>query len=229
MNYFNHFVFSASVTSMVSLVSGVYFVSRKSWAKRIFGMFWLAVSFWSFTVAAQHQLLEWFPERVWGWLLHLGCILVPIIFFHFASIYSGRARNLSMTVLAGYGIAFVLLLVDAFTDWLTFGTEYRDFYAYPKPAGLYGIYILFFQAAGVWSTWLLFRLRGAIVNSSRTLLNWFLVLHILAYLGAMDNYLIMYDIRIFPLYPFGLYLVVPYAVVGSILFSKIQNPKMLIT
>ena len=226
MKAVNHFLFSASLTCLASLIAGIFFASKRSWAKRIFGLFWLATSFWSFTAATQQELLEWLPERVWGWFLHLGCVLVPIVFFHFTALYTGNGKSLSGAVLIGYGIAASFLLLNAFTRLFTFGTEYRDDYAYPKPAVLYPLYIFFFQVAGAWATVLLFRLRAAISSDSRALLNWFLVFHVLAYAGAMDNYLIMYDVRIFPVYPFGLYLVVPYAIFGSFLVSKIQNPMM---
>ncbi|HXV28380.1 MAG TPA: hypothetical protein VD913_05370, partial [bacterium] len=49
--------------------------------------------------------------------------------------------------------------------------------------------------------------------------NLVLISHCLAYLGALDNFLIMADIRIFPLYPFGLYLAVPYVTIVGIIFT----------
>jgi hypothetical protein len=50
-----------------------------------------------------------------------------------------------------------------------------------------------------------------------------LTTHILAYLGGMDNFLIMVDIRLPPLYPYGLYLIPPYAVATMYALRRLQR------
>ena len=56
----------------------------------------------------------------------------------------------------------------------------------------------------------------------------FILLHSLAYMGGMDNFLIMADIRLHPLYPYGLYAVVPYALIGAYIVPKVEGLKPII-
>jgi len=69
---------------------------------------------------------------------------------------------------------------------------------------------------GLVGTLALFQMRKALSPEKRKWLYVYLVVHLFAHAGAMDNYLIMYDVRIFPLYPYGLYMILPYVVLGSI-------------
>jgi hypothetical protein len=224
----NHFVFSAVVVFFSTLVSGVYFFYKTSRAERVFGFFWLATAFWTLTVGFQHEWLSFLPDQIWGWFLHVGCISVPIVFFNFSVEYAASIEKkpdvrAKAFVVIGYLIAFAFVLLNTFTPWFTHTTVHNALYAYPKPAVLYPIYILFFQVFGIWATLILFRLRKAVPPAARKLLFIYLIVHLLAYAGSMDNYLIMYEIRIFPLYPYGLYLVAPYAVIGSLMIARINK------
>ena len=124
--------------------------------------------------------------------------------------------------MVGYGLFVFFILLNSFGDLFTGENMFRTYYYYPKPSVLYPLYILYFQFYGLLSTWQIFRFRKKIPADLRKYLYLFLVVHILAYAGSMDNYLIMYDKLIFPLYPYGLYLILPYVLIGSFAFSKIQ-------
>ena len=216
----NHFVFSAVLTNITATISGFYFLFKKRQTARIFGIYWLTIAFWSFTVAYQFQLLKVMPASVWGWFLHLGCIYIPVVFFHFALCYAGYIRDEVRALTVSYAIAALFLVINTFTPYFTRGTAYRDNYAYPTPAILYPLYFVFFVTLVIWGTILLFKPSRKLSVVSQRRLWLFLILNILAYLGAMDNFLIMADVRIFPVYPYGLYWVPPYAVIGSYVVSK---------
>lgn len=216
----NHFIFSALVTFFSTLVAGIYFVLKKKSTARIFGLYWLSIAFWSSTVAFQSHFLKLMPDYVWGWFLHLGCVYVPVFFFHFALYYSGYIKDELAALKISYAIATAFIFLNTFTPFFTHTTSYRDNYAYPRPAILYPLYFVFFVSIILWGTVLLFRSKRKLSIASRNRLLLFLILNILAYAGAMDNFLIMADIRIFPVYPFGLYLVPPYAIIGSYAVSR---------
>lgn len=218
----NHFVTSASLVFVFTLVSGIYFVLRPGSTDRLFGLFWFSVAFWTCFVAMQFQLLSWMPGYVWGWLLHVGCISVPVLFCHFAFHVADHGQNRSILLTAAYVIAITFIVLNICTPLLTQEIIYRDHYAYPKPAVLYPLYILFFQLMGLWSVFLILQWRRQLPAKLQKILYLFLILHALAYIGSMDNFFIMYDIRIFPLYPYGLYLILPYVFLGSYAVSKLQ-------
>ncbi len=219
----NHFVFSAFLTFVSSFSTGIYFVCKPYPKARILGAYWLTIAFWSFTVGLQFQLLRLIPDTIWGWFLHLGCVYIPAVFFHFATRYSGYDKK-SWAVLWNYLLATFFILLNTFTPFFTQGTVYRDHYAYPRPALVYPVYFIFFVTTVCWGTFLLFKSSASLPQIYRNGLFLFLLLNLLAYSGAMDNFLIMADIRVFPLYPFGLYLVPPYVVLGSFALKRSLSP-----
>ena len=218
----NHFIVSAFCTFIPAFLVSIFFLFKKKTASsHILSLYWLSIALWSCLVSMQFHLLRFMPERIWGWFLHLGCIYIPIIFFHFATNYS-RYPKKKIPLMVGYLIASLFVLLNTVTDSFTHGTAYRDSYAYPKPAIAYPFYFIFFVSIVTWGTILLFQTAKKMPSSkNRLALFLFLIFHIAAYLGAMDNFLIMADIRIFPLYPYGLYLAMPYVTIGSYLLYKI--------
>lgn len=216
----NHFIFSAFLAFVSTLTAALYFLFKKRTAARIFGLYWFSIAFWSLTVALQFQLRRWMPDYVWGWLLHLGCIFIPVLFFHFAICYSRHLEDELLALKVGYAIAASFIFLNTFTPFFTSGTAHRDAYVYPRPAFLYPLYFVFFVSLVLWGTILLAKPKRKFSPVSRKKLAVFIFLNALAYLGALDNFLIMADIRIFPLYPFGLYFVTPYATIGSYVISR---------
>lgn len=219
----NHFVFSAFLVFLAASVAGSYFAfAKKNPGEQSFGFFWLSIAFWTFFVGAQSELLKWMSSFAWGWFLHTGCIFVPILFLHFTLRLTKQMERLSWCLKLAYLIGLIFVLLNTFTGLFTGETIYRDYYAYPKPAVLYPLYIAFFQLAGAGTLILLLQWGQKLSRSTKVTFYLFLVVHVLAYIGSMDNYLIMYDLRIFPLYPYGLYLVLPYVVFGSFAIRKLQ-------
>ena len=133
----------------------------------------------------------------------------------------GGERHMRITIRAGYGIAVFFVLLNSITPFFTHGIAYRDTYAYPCPALLYPLYFLFFVLLIVWGTVRLMRAVDEFSTKERPFLILFLVVHVLSYVGGIDNFLIMADIRLFPLYPFGLYLVPLYAVAGTFALTRL--------
>ena len=214
----NHFVFSAALASLFSLITALiawcyYPASRVS---RILGTYWFSIAFWSFFVGSQPHSIKLFSPFWWGWFLHLGCTFIPVLLFHFVVLFTkSNNKTFRFSLVTSYVMTGVFNLLNLLTPTFTYGTEYRDWYAYPKPAIFYPIYFAFFIILVIWSTILLVRYvmemfaGGIFTNRFRLFL--LLTAHVLAYMGGMDNFLIMADIRIPPLYPYGLYPILLYA------------------
>ena len=218
----NHFTFSAVLVFFSSFVAAVYFISQSD-AKRYCGFFWLSVAFWTLFVGFQFSIIDKIAGNAWGWWLHIGCISVPIVYYHFSLVFTGNPNRILLKI--GYALFFLFVLLNSFTDSFTGVDIFRTYYHYPKPAVFYLLYIVYFQFYGILSTWQIFELRKRIAASNRKFLYLFLTVHLLAWAGSMDNYLIMYDRLIFPFYPYGLYFILPYIFVGSFAFLKLELAK----
>ena len=223
----NHFVFSAFLAFITTGLTGTFFLFKRTKKSRLFGTYWLSIAFWSSTVAFQSFLLKIMPDYVWGWLLHLGCLFIPVLFYHFAVLYSGRRDDNSYLV-AGYLLTAIFLIFNTFTDLFTKGISYRDKYAYPTPSLFYISYFLCFITMLIRGTWLMLKPYRHIPIQLRNWLYAFILFHSIAYMGGMDNFLIMADIRLHPLYPYGLYAVVPYALIGAYVIPKVEGLKPII-
>lgn len=216
----NHFIISAGLTFVFSLLTSIaaFFKKKEGKGYGIFSLYWFSIAFWSSTVAFQFQLRGKISDFIWGWSLHLGCIFIPVLFFHVA-VRLSRQQGYQRWLMLAYPVAIVFNLLNAFTPIFTFGVSQRVAYAYPTPALVYPLYLLFFVILIIWGTLLLLTSKEPSLAKKGSFAA-FLVTHILAYTGGMDNFLIMWDITLFPLYPYGLYLVTPCAIVSFYLLSK---------
>ena len=210
----NHFTFSASLFSITSLATSLLALWHRPGSRihRIFAAYWFSIGFWSFTVGWQSALIKKMSAFWWGWFLHMGCIFIPTLLLHFAFAYTRETRHRKMLLGSMYAASLVYLLLNTFTALFTSGTAYRDAYAYPRPSLLYPLYFITFVVSVCYGTYLFIRAKTRRdPNRAKGLRN-YLIAQVLGYTGGMDNFAIMADIRIFPLYPYGLYLGVLYAI-----------------
>ena len=221
----NHFTNSALLSAAFSLVTAVLVLFKNAaQANRILSLYWVSISFWAFWVGSQASTIEMVSPFWWGWLLHLGCIFIPALLFHSTLILTKqKSSQLFQVMKIAYGIGILFNLLNLFTLAFTNGIVYRDTYAYPKPSLIYPLYFVFFVVLVIWSTLLLIGYLPKVPDSKKMVFKLFLITQTLAYCGGMDNFLIMADIRIPPLYPFGLYVIPLYAVVTvyAICFASI--------
>jgi hypothetical protein len=212
---------------VVALIASIYsyFAFRQF---RLISLYWLAIAEWSFTVGFQVSIRSIIDHNLWGWFLHIGCIFIPIIFFHLASRLQKEYVNTLRTrvaIFVGYSLAVFFVLFNTFTSVFTDEIIYRDYYAYPRPAILYPTYFVFFIACLFWGTCKLIWSIHSLPQEKRPYLILFLIVHCIAYVGGMDNFLIMADLTIYPLYPFGLYPAAIYAGVGTFALTHLIRYK----
>lgn len=215
----NHFTFSGICLFAAGLIVGLCFAFSRDAKKQIYGIYWLVIGFWGFFVGFQFELLKVMPPFWWGWVLHLGCIMVPAVFLHFALVFS-ETKHPWKILRVSYGLSALYLLLILFSGSFTGEIIYRDTLTYPKPSVLYPVYITSFQVMALIGMIKIWNFRKMLSVTGRRWLYVFLAVQLVAHAGAMDNYFIMYDIRIFPLYPYGLYFILPYAVLGSVAFVR---------
>lgn len=216
----NHFTFSACVASISTLIATIIFLARPSKLDKLTGIYWFSISFWAFTVGWQAWILKLIPDYIWGWFLHLGCVTIPALFFHFACAYSGHDKEKPHLIKGAYLITATYLLLNTFTKLFTYGTTYRDFYAYPTTQPVYPLYFITFILMIVVGTIFMVFPKRVMSPTAKKWLYVFIVVHSIAYTGGLDNFFIMADLRIPPLYPYGLYPILPYALIGSFALIK---------
>ena len=214
----NHFTLSAALASITAFLAAGYtwLLSPSRHTNRLFALYWLSMAFWAFFVGTQTHTIPILSGFWWGWFLHLGCTFIPVLLFHAVIVFTNQKDpGLRTALVTSYAITILFNLLNLWPGLFTSYTIYRDAYAYPKPALFFPFYFILFVVLVVWSTVLLIRRLSLLSSFERNLLKLVLVTHVLAYMGGMDNFLIMVDVRLPILYPYGLYAIPLYALVTS--------------
>jgi len=220
----NHYILGIALACAAMATVGLLSILKNATDKLHwqFGIYFLSIALWSFTVAVSPhtpQFASWL-DFLWSRTLHVGCIFIPVLFFHFAVTFA-NARAQGKWLPFAYGIAVLFNLLNIFTTTFTRETAYRVQYSYPRPvAPLYLFYVAFFFVLVIATLVILWNARRQCSSQRATVLLLFLIASAMGYFGGVDNFLIMIDVRLFPLYPYGGYLIFLYAVTAGVLIFR---------
>jgi len=215
----NHFTFSALLTSITTFLLGFFVLFRGRWEKRLyqtFALYCFSISLWSFCVTKFTPNFQ-DPTALWGKFLHLGAILIPAFFVHFVLEFLGE-RNKKILIVT-YLLATVFLIFNFFTNLFIKGTVNKPAYSYPNPTGVYPLYFIFFVLCVIYGLYKLFIASLVTSGIKRNQIRYLLWSSVLGYLGGLKNFMILIDLEVFPIYPYGTYaipfytMVVVYAIV----------------
>ena len=206
-----HIGFSAGLTSVTTAGLGLFVIlrNRASRLYRIFAAYSIAISFWSLLLSL-HVFSESRGVALFtGRFLHIGAAIIPVMFVHFVDeFFSDGQRRYGKYCIGGLyvcGLALVILCVSGI--------------AVPDVAPKYGIAFLmvpgpghillvgFFVLCAVWGLIRLYIGYRDAVGVRKNQIKYLLVGSAFGYLGGLDNFLYLYDITIFPLFPYGTYAV----------------------
>src|SRR5262249_13096827 len=150
--------------------------------------------------------------------------ILPAVYLHFALEYVQLAQNRQKLIRIYYFISIVLILF-VFSPWFL-SITYRPTFGFyiTKPRMLYPVHIALFIGAVIY---IQVELLINLVKSSgekKNQIKYFLIATMIGYSGGMTNYLINYDVKMFPLYPFGNYTILLYVVIIG--FNILRNKFM---
>lgn len=220
----NHLVLSASLTALATLLLGLLALAQQprgtvTW---LFVCYSWTIALWSFCFTQLHTVpAAW--ALWWNRLLHLGCIFIPVLFVHFCVLFSDTFQRTKPLLAVAYAVAVAYNILNLFPGIFTAEIVYRDGYAYSRPVGLlYFTYFIFFVTLIFYGLRTLWKSVTQLPPERAKGLRIFLVTTALGYLGGLNNFLLMIDARVFPIFPYGLYLVVLYSAVAAYAIHKYQ-------
>jgi signal transduction histidine kinase len=154
---------------------------------------------------------------IWGKMLHVGAILIPVFFVHYVSEFLELENRRFRGTINVLGAA--LIATDLFTRLIVSGTVNTTHYSYPEPGPLYPYVFLFFIYCTLYG---IYKLAAAYVRErsvQKRKIGYLLFGSIFGYLGGLKNFMIVAGIELFPIYPYGTYaipiytLIVAYAII----------------
>ena len=204
-----HIGLSALLTSVTTAALGSYVLvkNRRSNLYRVFSLYSFSIAFWSaflalhvFTENRQFAILT-------GKYLHVGAAFIPVMFVHFVSEFFedrkhivNRAFLIVLYLMAG---ALVVLCLNG-TLVSDVAPKYGIKYLMVANPG-YIYLVIFFSLCATWALSRLVRGYVAAEGLRKNQLKYLLFGSMLGYTGGVDNFLYLYDLTIFPLFPYGTY------------------------
>lgn len=198
-----------------SLSVFVFFSNRKSKINKIFCLYSLSISWWSFFTATHaFTNLEW-VSLLSVKLLHFSVPLIPILFFLFCVVILDSYKEQKNKLFIGYFISAILIILDFTTNLIVLRVRPKLGYHYFMDAGLfYPLLILYFAIYAIMSLYYLFKASCSSSGSKRNQLRYLFVGSLLGYSFGLSCFFPVYNITLFP-YPYGSYAISVYVIIIS--------------
>lgn len=189
---------SAFLNAAASLVLGGIVFSKKPRDARTvtFASVTVAITVWSVcyllwqmadTAEAARRFSEWFSA---------AAILIPVLYFHFATSLAGQARR--REVIAGYVLTLPFVPLS-FTEWIVAGVRPKLMFPYwPDPGPLYPAYLAVFFYFLLRSWHVLYAEYRISSFLRRNQLRYVLAYTVAGYIGGATNFPLWYDLPVLP-------------------------------
>jgi signal transduction histidine kinase len=204
-----HIGFSAALTSITTAALGCFVLAknRRSSLYRVFSLYSLSITAWS-AFLALHVFTDNRSFAIFtGKYLHVGAALIPVLFVHFVSEFFGDRRHIiNRALLVALYLISLVLIVLCINGTLVSDVAPKYGIKYLMVANSGYIYlVIFFVLCAIWGLSRLLRGYIAAEGLRKNQLKYLLFGSLLGYLGGVDNFLYLYDITLFPLFPYGSY------------------------
>lgn len=204
-----HIGFSAALTSITTAGLGLFvgLKNRRVVLYRVFAAYSGCIALWSALLAVHVFTGDRAVAEFTGRYLHLGAAFIPALFVHFVKqFFADEQRSFDRAVIFSLYLVAGILMLLCVNGTLVPGVAPKYGVKYLMIAGPgYIFLVLFFVGCAAWglARMLLGYLRAEGIR--RNQIKYLLFGSLFGYVGGVDNFLYLYDITIFPLFPFGTY------------------------
>lgn len=210
-----HYRLSLFLSSFSSLSLGlfIFIKNARSIVNRMFTIFMVSVSIWSFTQA----LIGTYPDpTLWlsiARIEHFDHVFIPSVFLHFVHTLIGIKQR--RRLLVSYAISFVCFCLVP-TQLFIREINVESYAKFALEAGpIYPLYMVWFVGTIIEALIKLHRAIGAHLDQpiERLKLKYIFWATFVGYAGALPNFLYVYNIDLYPVNPFSTYFVPIYPAV----------------
>ncbi len=219
----SHFVISAWVTFFsTSFLAALVFVKGKAKLHKIFSAYSLCIALWAFCFTQHVSSAEAARSLLWSRSLHTFAAFIPVLFlsFTFALISATKMQRILLRISTATATFFSGL--SAFNSpFFISGVRPRPGLNNLVESGpLYPFFFAFFVMCTVYGLWLIWRAYLRASGISQAQLRYLLLGSLLGYAGGIDNFLIVFDVRLPLLAPFGTYAIPLYVLIASYAITR---------
>jgi signal transduction histidine kinase len=210
-----------AITGIATLLLGlfIYFKNRRNKVNLTFALYSLSISWWSLTqignVYGPSLEASWF----WAKIEQIGVVFIPTFFLHFVVVFIGLKRKWLLRLC--YAFSLIIALLAPTTTLICPRAEYKfGLINFGDPGPLYFLIIVFFVICVIYSLWKLLEVYKISTGAKKNQLKYLLFPSLLGYLGGAASFLLVYDVNIYPLNPFGTYLICLYTI--AVAYSTVK-------
>jgi two-component system NtrC family sensor kinase len=204
-----HIAISAALTLITTAALGCFVLLKNSKSRlyRVFSLYSFSIAIWSGTLALHVSTANHSFALFTGKYLHVGAALIPVLFVHFVSEFFGDSKRLlARFILPGLYMIAIVFIVLCVNGTLVSKVAPKYGIRFLMVANSDYIYlVLFFVLCALWGLFRLFKGYLGAQGLRRNQIKYLLFGSLLGYVGGVDNFLYLYDITIFPLFPYGTY------------------------
>ncbi len=216
INFFSGVALFNSLTGLILGLSA-YFNNRKSRLHKVWMLFSLCITLWSFGLGIMASSSDKNYSLFWGKFLFAGAIFLPITHVHFVLVFLNKEWQHKRFLKIFYLIS-ALFFFSNFTEYFVLETRPILSFAYWTKAGILMYpFMLMFIGLVLFGVIELIKSYQMAVGLYRSQIQYLLLSMIFGYIGGTSNFLPTFDIHV---YPYGNYLVpFYYALVGYVIIK----------
>jgi len=207
----NFYALSGLINGITATVLGtfIYLRAPQDPKHRIYGLYCLSISFWSYFYCAWHLTASADLALLFVRLLMVGAIMIPILYFHHVLTFLGKVERHRIALKSGYAVSILFLLANP-TPWFvaSLGPELW-FPFWPKAGPVFTAYLAMFTAYVCYATYLLAAEVRRTTGLRRNQCLYLLMASLIGYTGGATNFPLWYGI---PIPPDGTILITIYTV-----------------
>jgi len=204
---FLHLVSALALTSATTLLLGSFILfKKKNQIGRVFFLYCLSISWWSF-----FQILHMTaPSRevalLWARIMEVGAFFIPTLFVHFVVLFLDSKKP-KWFLPTGYVLSIIIAGL-CMTPLMIDGAEPKYYIKYlMTPGPLYHYALIYFMACTIYGNYKLYETYRSATGVNKNQLAYLLCSSALGYIGGSANFLLVFNISISPLNPYGTYAV----------------------
>jgi len=200
------------LTWLFSLLLGVFTLFRnpKHKVNRLWFFLSMVVVLWT----TGYLLITLNKDYNYGlscfYITYTGAILIPVLFYHFVSVFLYKNKAKKYVTMSGYISAFVLLMLLYFTNLILKGVQFIPWFGYNEDLGklfiLFIIHLYFFAISAMYLLYKSYKTNEGILKKQSL---YILIAGIISFAGGTSNFIT----DIFHVFPYGQMIIFLYPII----------------